>query len=102
MNPYRIVVAGRARIAISRVGAWWKANRTAAPRLFEEELAGAFELIANAPAAGEEWRSQRLPGVRRWLLPKSRYHVYYTADEQQSVVIVRMVWFASRGRGPRL
>jgi plasmid stabilization system protein ParE len=97
----RLVVAARARLAINRVDAWWKTNRSAAPRMFEEELAAAFELMANVPAAGEAWPSA-LPDVRRWLLPKTRYHVYYTTDANQAVVVVRMIWYAARGRSPRL
>lgn len=102
MKPLRVVIAGRARIAIKRVGSWWKANRGAAPELFGEELAYTFELISTAPRAGEEWASQRVAGVRRWLLPKTLYHVYYTVDEDQNVVVVRMLWHAGRGRAPKL
>jgi plasmid stabilization system protein ParE len=102
VKPCRLVVAARARVAIRRVDAWWKLNRGAAPRLFEEELAAAFELIANTPRAGKEWPSMRLPAVRRWLLSKTQYHVYYTLDDDEAVAIVRMVWYAGRGRGPRL
>jgi plasmid stabilization system protein ParE len=102
VTPHRLVLAGRARLAVLRIGAWWKENRRAAPRAFDDELAHALELIALTPAAGEPWRSQKLPGVRRWLLEKTRYHVYYTADEESRTVTVRMVWYAGRKRGPKL
>jgi plasmid stabilization system protein ParE len=102
VKSLEVLVAGRARVAIQRVGSWWKANRAAAPRLFEQELSGAFELIASTPLAGEEWPSKRIPGVRRWLLPKSLHYVYYTVDEEHAVVRVRMLWYAGRGRAPKL
>ena len=96
-----LVVTARARSAIRRIGEWWKANRDA-KRLFEIELADAFELITQTPGVGEPWSSQRVAGVRRWLLPKTHYHVYYTVDETRSTVAVRMIWYAGRGRQPKL
>ena len=101
MRPYRLVVAGRARLAIDRASAWWKTNRTSAPDLFAFELTSAFELIVTAPAGGEPWPSHT-PGVRRWLLPRTRYHIYYVADATETLVTVRMLWYAGRQRGPKL
>ena len=102
MTVHRLVVAGRARLALLRIGAWWRANRSAAPELFQVELSQAFDLIANMPSSGELWTSARRPGIRRWLLPKTRYHVYYSVDDASTTVTVRMLWYAGRGRAPIL
>lgn len=40
--------------------------------------------------------------IRRLLLPRSRYHLYFTYDEAADIVEVRAVWHAGRGRGPLL
>ena len=102
MKPHRIVVAARARTAIDRVAAWWKANRIAAPHVFAAELGAAFELISNTPAAGEVWPSRKVPHVRRCLLKKTRYHVNYAVDDAAAAVTILMVWYSGRGRGPKL
>jgi len=80
----RVVVAGRARLAIVCIADWWAANRPKAPHLFDEELQKTLELLAAAPTVGEAWPSKRVPGVRRWLLRRTRYHAYYTVDEEQA------------------
>ena len=64
--------------------AWWRANRPAAPDLFTNELAGAFDLLARAPEIGHRFRHSRVPGVRRLMLPGTRYHVYYVYDQEAS------------------
>ena len=104
MTPHRVVIAGRARAAALRIGAWWKENRSAAPHVFGDELADALELITTAPGVGEPWPSTRVRGVRRWLMTKTRYHLYYTVDEARGAVTitVRMIWYAGRAHGPRL
>jgi hypothetical protein len=38
--------------------------------------------------------------VRRFLLPRSRYHLYYSIDGE--LVKVRAVWHTARGKGPSL
>ncbi len=59
---------------IRQVDRWWRDNRQAAPDLFVEELAEAFELLAAAPELGHRYRSRRVAGVRRILLRATRYH----------------------------
>ena len=82
--------------------AWWRRNRPAAPDLFTNELAGAFDLLARAPEIGHRFRHSRVPGVRRLMLPGTRYHVYYVYDEEGSECVILAVWSAVRGRAPRL
>ena len=38
--------------------------------------------------------------VRRWLLPKTRCHLYYLVDESRGVVEILSVWGAKMGRSP--
>jgi len=64
---------------------WWRTHRFAAPDLFRRELAAAFDLLANAPDVGKRYKHRGVPGLRRLLLPNTRYHVYYIHDSERAV-----------------
>ena len=98
---WRVLVSGPARAQLRVIGKWWIANRPKAPELFEEEVDRGLAFLAEAPLMGAHV-SLRRPGMRRLLLRKSRYHLYYTIDETAGVVEVRAVWHTSRGKTPRL
>lgn len=71
--------------------------------LLIDEVTEALEQLATAPRAGLPYAYRgRAPNVRRVLLPRARFHVYYTVDETAGIVTVRVLWHASRGRGPAL
>jgi plasmid stabilization system protein ParE len=95
-------VAPRAEGHIRRISAWWREHRPAAPRLFALEVADALELLATMPTLGVYYAQRRGQTIRRLLLPRSRYHIYFTYDEAADVLEVRAVWHATRGRGPSL
>lgn len=100
MSPLRIRVASEAREQITAVAAWWRANREAAPGLFRAELADALGLLATSPELGTPYPDAPLPDVRRLLMLRTRYHLYYTIDLARGEVFVRALWHASRGEGP--
>ncbi len=85
-----------------RAADWWRANRLAAPKLFENELAGALEQLAEAPASGSPHPHRKIQGARRLLLRATRYHIYYLHDTSRDEIIILSIWSAVRGRGPRL
>jgi len=85
---------------IRRAHDWWSSNRPAAPRLFAEELAAAFDLLAASPLIGRSHRTRAVRGVRRILMRATRYHVYYVPEESRVVVLA--VWGAVRVQRPRL
>ena len=60
------------------IDGWWR-NRLAAPTLFAEELAHALEQLERGVLFGVPYPFP-LFEVRRFLLPKSRYHVFYSVD----------------------
>jgi plasmid stabilization system protein ParE len=79
---------------------WWRANRTAAPLLFVQELSSAVEMLGRFPRLG---RKIRMPGgtrVQRFLMVATRNHVYYRFDGEQVVIVA--IWHAVRGTGPDL
>ncbi|MCI0341405.1 MAG: type II toxin-antitoxin system RelE/ParE family toxin [Planctomycetales bacterium] len=84
------------------VDLWWRANRRIAPDLFSEELARAMALLSQVPRAGRLYRRRGIPGLRRLLLPATRYHAYYVHRPEEGDVVLLAVWSAVRGQGPPL
>jgi plasmid stabilization system protein ParE len=93
----KIRFSARAQREAKRISDWWVENRRHAPALFVEELERALELIRHTPRLGTTYESP-YGVVRRVLLPRTRYHVYYTRDQAEIVLI--SVWAAQRKRGP--
>ncbi len=96
----RVLLAPEAEAQINAIDAWWCENRTAAPNLFLEELAAAQQTICDAPQIGRKYHHDSVPGLRRFLLRSTRYHVYYTAGE--ATIVLLAVWSGLRGTGPDL
>lgn len=94
----KLVVAPQAAEDIETAARWWRANRPAAPRRFEAELAQALELVAGLPMAGARLRRGGPPGVRRLPLGRTRYLLYYRVLDDEDTVRVLRLWHASRRR----
>jgi plasmid stabilization system protein ParE len=95
-----VLVSREAETQIGAIHAWWLFNRPHSPDLFAQELAAAFDTIANAPELGRRYPHPEVEGVRRVALRATRNHVYYVFD--QDAVVVLAVWSAVRGSGPDL
>lgn len=96
----RVFFERRAAREVEDIDGWWRVNRTAAPDLFMVELEQSVSIIQAAPALGAPARSVRLPGVRRVLMRRTRYHLYYRVVGDRLDVLA--VWHTSRGAGPDL
>jgi len=93
----------RAAKHVDEAGRWWRANRTKAPEALREELDQALQLIALQPDVGAIARNTKLAGVRRILLSRVSYHLYYRLlDTPARPIQVVALWHASRGAGPHL
>lgn len=79
---------------------WWKRNRPSAPRLLRDELAEALRLLRDAPEAGAPYAHRRLRGVRRVVLHRTRYYLYYVTEP--AGVTILALWSVLRGRAPPL
>ena len=90
----------RAAEDAAAIDGWWRANRRAAPDLFLRELEEAVALIANSPTLGRAANDDDLRGVRRVLMGRTRYHVYYRVTGE--IVEVLAIWYGVRGEGPTL
>lgn len=99
MTRRRVIVGPDAEDDMKRIDAWWSANRSAAPQLFLQELQHAIGLIADVPFVGKAHRHRAVPGLRRYLLRDSKYHVYYLFTGRDVVIVA--VWGAIRGVTPR-
>lgn len=100
-QPLPIRFTRRAAEQTEAAGRWWRKNRTKAPEALREELEQALQLVASQPEIGAMARSTRLAGVRRVLLSRVRYHLYYRVFEAppRSIEILGL-WHASRGDKP--
>ncbi len=98
MKPH---VTPRARIHLDRAITWWREHRPSARDLLEREYAAVLDLLETTPRCGEPYEEARRP-VRRVLLPRTKYYVYYELDMKRDLIKILMIWSAVRGRGPRL
>jgi plasmid stabilization system protein ParE len=96
----KVELAPSAARQIERARLWWRENRTAAPELFDEELAHALRLLAAWPhAVGAVASNARRPGLRRHVLDAIGYLVFYRVEGES----VRVLHFRhARRRGVRL
>jgi plasmid stabilization system protein ParE len=100
-----LIVSEAAREQIEEVQRWWLENRQAAPNLFEDELEAAFALITHSLRIGVPYAHPRAVGVRRVMLIRCRYHLYYQIEDERGeheTVVVVALWHAQRGSGPPL
>jgi plasmid stabilization system protein ParE len=98
----QVLFTPRSEAQVLEAAQWWRANRPAATELFDEELDTSLRLLAALPELGRRYPHSRVPGVRRLLMPRTRYHIYYVHDVDGEVLIVLALWSAVRGRGPLL
>ena len=97
---FSVRITPEADAQIREIDEWWRKNRPAAADLFLAELSESFEIIARAPYIGRSYRPSPVQHVRRSLLQRTRYHIYYVAVGDE--VRVLAVWHAQRGAGPPL
>ena len=99
---FRVELAPRAHEQARRIDRWWRENRESSPTLFADELSELLERLEQGIAAGVLYPFTAPFEVRRVLLPRSRYHVYFSIEPDAELVKVRAIWHTARGRGPRL
>lgn len=99
--PLSVDFTRRAAAQTEAATLWWRENRPLAPDALREELEQALQLIALQPAIGATARNIRLAGVRRVLLSRVKYHLYYRiVDGPPRSIEVLSLWHTSRGGNP--
>jgi plasmid stabilization system protein ParE len=99
MKRRQVVTTPEADEDARRIDQWWIHNRSAAPNLFLEELADALALLEMEAGVGVRQPNRAIPGLRRYLLRATRYHLYFVHSDD-AVVIVG-IWGATRRTTPR-
>jgi plasmid stabilization system protein ParE len=102
MSRYDVRVAPRAQDQIDEVAAWWKTNRQGAPLLVVDEFEAAARRLSITPLSGAIYRRTTFRSIRRLLLPRIRYHIYYEVYDATGLVEIVAFWHAARRRAPRL
>ncbi len=76
-GPFAVIFQRRATREIETADEWWRKNRPSSPDLFLTEFERMFAAVVLMPTLGTPAKSKRAAGVRRVLLRRTRYHVYY-------------------------
>ena len=97
---YRIRITESAAEQVRAAHEWWQQNRPAAPHAIREDVASAFALLSVQPHVGARAGSPRLTGVRRVLLTRISYHLYYRVLASERAIEVLAFWHASRQNEP--
>jgi len=97
-----VVFWTRAARQVESAAQWWRENRQGSPEALSEELLRTLNLIALQPGIGLPATNLRLSGVRRILLPRVGYFLFYRVAPRKQVVEVLSFWHVRGGSGPRL
>jgi len=97
---YDIRVSPRAEAQIRTAARWWSENRLKAPGAFRQEIERGFELARDFPSAGERVAHPRYKEVRRILLGRIHYHLYYSVSHEIKAVRFLALWHTSSGSSP--
>ncbi|TKD08850.1 type II toxin-antitoxin system RelE/ParE family toxin [Polyangium fumosum] len=93
--------ARRALGELERIEAWCQANATGLWSTFVAELAQAVRLLRAVPELGAEYQAGPA-GVRRLLLEKTQFYVYYRYHPTKALVVILSIWSTRRRRSPSL
>ncbi|MFA6444886.1 MAG: type II toxin-antitoxin system RelE/ParE family toxin [Sterolibacterium sp.] len=96
----RVKVSARAASQIHKAAEWWAENRPAAPGAVRTDIGEALALLAQQPGIGAAYEGARIKGVRRLLVGRIRYFIYYRVTPETLEVLT--VWHESRGKQPSL
>ena len=94
-RPWRVAFTPTAESHATVADEWWRQHRQAAPRLLVQEIAAAVARLARRPRCGAPYEGIT-GGLRRILLRRVGYHLYYRCEPERRLVIVHGLWHASR------
>ena len=101
-SSFPIVITEIAARQIREAADWWHSHRVGVAGLLGDELEAAFRLLTFQPLAGTPVPDATKPGVRRVLLRKTQYHLYYCVDPDGDSVVVLAFWSSRRGSPPEV
>lgn len=74
---------------------WWRKRHPASAALFRAEVERGIETLRELPELGVPYSHPGRRGIRRLLLPKIGYHLYYRLGAREIVLLA--VWHTRRG-----
>ncbi len=80
---------------------WWRDHRDKAPELFDIELAEAIERLGRTAGSLPVFAMRSGRTIRRYLMPKTRCHLYLQVIEASAEVLVLSAGGGQRKRPPR-
>jgi hypothetical protein len=98
----RIVYWERAAKQIEKANDWWRAHRPAAPDAISEDLVEILDLLSVQPGLGLPATNVKLPGVRRVLLKRVGYYLYYRVSSTLDTLELLAFWHSRRRTRPQL
>lgn len=96
----KLRITKRAQRDAARHEAHWRRTKEKAPELFATELRAAFQHLQTVPGAGTPFPTAKKPGLRRVLMERTGYHVYFVVHDHFDEIRIMVVWGARRGRAP--
>ena len=87
-----------AEIQIRQARLWWAENRADAPGAISDGLERAYATISELPRIGRAVPDAPGNGVRRYLIPRLPYSIYYRIDGDEIQILA--FWHSSRGAPP--
>lgn len=97
----KVLLLDEARAQFESEDAWWRENRDSKD-LFIDEFEATLRRIVNLPDVGQKYRWKGGCLIQRWLMPKTRCHIYCFHDGDNDILEIHSVWGARRKRGPKL
>jgi plasmid stabilization system protein ParE len=101
-GAFGVALTPRAKTHLAQIQRWWVENRRAAADLFAHEFEAAARRLVSSPRTAAVYRKLNGREIRRTLLPRSRYHIYFELNEVDRLVFIGAIWHVSRGRAPSL
>jgi plasmid stabilization system protein ParE len=88
----KIEIGKRASRQVERASSRWQQHRPSAPFLFEQELEEGLRLLFAMPKIGMPYPTVKRPELRRLLLARTEYRVYYALERGETVIVIHSVW----------
>jgi plasmid stabilization system protein ParE len=101
MRLFRVCLQAKAERQLDAILRWWIRHRPEHPDLVGEEVAQAIAMLEVSLEAGPVVEARR-KAIRRIVLPRSKYCLFYRVVHDEGLVVIEAVWKASRAKGPPL
>lgn len=96
-----VFISKRAGRAAGRINARWRKSADY-PNTFTQELLEAIDFLGSVDTPGAPFPTQKRPGLKRLLMPKSRCHIYFEIDTRKQMIRVLHIWDGRRETTPNL